>query len=118
MSERKLLFSLGPKDFRVDTFRTGGPGGQHQNKTNSGVRITHLASGAVGEARDERSQLQNKKLALKRLVASSRFQAWHKLRCAQLNGLDARVEEDVQRALQPHNLRVDVQQNGRWEVSK
>lgn len=111
-----MLFSLGPKDFRIDTFRTGGPGGQHQNKTESGVRITHIASGAVGVARDERSQMQNKRLAFQRLVASSRFLAWHKLRCAQLNGLDAILQEDVQRALRPHNLRVDVKRDGRWEA--
>lgn len=52
---------------RVDTFRSGGKGGQHQNTTESGVRLTHLPTGVVATARDHRSQHRNRKLALKRL---------------------------------------------------
>ena len=52
---------------RVDTFRAGGKGGQHQNTTESGVRLTHGPSGVVATARDHRSQHRNRKLALKRL---------------------------------------------------
>ncbi len=52
---------------RVDTFRSGGAGGQHQNKTESGVRLTHLPSGLVATARESRSQHKNRKVALTRL---------------------------------------------------
>lgn len=52
---------------RVDTFRAGGPGGQHQNVTESAVRLTHLPTGVVVTARDERSQHRNRSLALSRL---------------------------------------------------
>jgi ribosome-associated protein len=52
---------------RVDTFRSGGKGGQHQNVTESGVRLTHLPTGIVVTARDERSQHRNKSIALGRL---------------------------------------------------
>lgn len=52
---------------RVETFRSGGPGGQHQNTTESGVRLVHEPTGERVEARDERSQHRNKKLALERL---------------------------------------------------
>jgi len=52
---------------RVDTFRAGGPGGQHQNTTESGVRLVHLPTGIQVEARDERSQHRNRALALRRL---------------------------------------------------
>ena len=52
---------------RVETFRSGGPGGQHQNTTESGVRLVHLPSGVRVEARDERSQHRNRALALERL---------------------------------------------------
>ena len=69
MYMRELLFSVTRDDFTIQTFRAGGKGGQKQNKTDSGVRCIHNASGAVGEGRDERSQLQNKKNAFKRWIA-------------------------------------------------
>ncbi len=52
---------------RVETFRAGGPGGQHQNTTESGVRLVHEPTGERVEARDHRSQHRNRKLALARL---------------------------------------------------
>jgi ribosome-associated protein len=52
---------------RVDTFRAGGKGGQHQNTTESGVRLTHGPTGIVVTAREERSQHRNRKVALERL---------------------------------------------------
>jgi ribosome-associated protein len=51
----------------VDTFRSGGPGGQHQNVTDSGVRLRHRATGIVVTSRARRSQLQNKTTCLRRL---------------------------------------------------
>lgn len=60
---------------RVDTFRSGGQGGQHQNKTESGVRLTHLPSGVVVTARESRSQHQNRKVALTRLRVQLEEQA-------------------------------------------
>lgn len=52
----------------MDTFAAGGPGGQHQNKTQTGVRITHLATGLSVECRETRSQETNKKRAFRRLA--------------------------------------------------
>lgn len=54
--------------FRVDTFRAGGKGGQNQNKVESGVRITDLITGLSAEGRDERDQLQNRSNAFYRLI--------------------------------------------------
>ncbi|WP_306116990.1 MULTISPECIES: peptide chain release factor H [unclassified Roseovarius] len=54
-------------DVTFDTFRAGGPGGQHQNTTNSAVRATHRSTGLSAVAREERSQHRNKSLALERL---------------------------------------------------
>lgn len=52
---------------RVETFRAGGKGGQHQNTTETGVRLVHRGTGIRAESRTERSQLQNRKRALARL---------------------------------------------------
>jgi len=52
---------------RVETFRSGGPGGQHQNKTESGVRLTHVRTGISVTARESRSQHRNRQIALARL---------------------------------------------------
>lgn len=73
---KELLFSITKSDFRVDTFRAGGPGGQNQNSRDTGVRITHLESGAVGEARDSRYQKVNRRQAFDRLVKSYKFKIW------------------------------------------
>lgn len=55
---------------RIETFRSGGPGGQHQNKTESGVRLTHLATGISVTARESRSQHRNRLVALDRMRAA------------------------------------------------
>lgn len=67
------LFPIPPTDeallaqCRVETFRAGGPGGQHQNTTDSAVRLTHEPTGLRATSREERSQHRNRALALKRL---------------------------------------------------
>lgn len=53
---------------RIDTYRASGPGGQHVNKTNSAIRITHEPSGTVVIAQDSSSQFRNKELAFERLI--------------------------------------------------
>lgn len=110
---RKLLFSVTLEDCRVDTFRSGGKGGQNQNKRDTGVRITHLASGAVGEARDNRTQELNKKAAFRRMYQSDKFKAWHKLEAARCSGWD--IEEEVSKAMNPKYIRTDIKnEEGKW----
>lgn len=73
MSERRKVLSITIKDCEVQTFRSGGPGGQNQNKRDTGVRIIHPPSGARGESREFRTQPENKKAAWMRMVKSGTF---------------------------------------------
>lgn len=67
--EGKIEIEIRSDDLKRDTFRSGGPGGQHQNKTESGVRYTHLPSGIAAESRSERSQHKNDAMAMSQLKA-------------------------------------------------
>src|SRR6266851_3493683 len=62
--EGTIEIDIRPDDLKRDTFRSGGPGGQHQNKTESGVRYTHIPSGIAAESRNERSQHKNAAVAM------------------------------------------------------
>ena len=107
----KPWLSVSIKDCRVDTFRAGGPGGQRQNKVSSGVRIVHEPSGAVGEARDERSQLQNKKLAFRRMVNDPKFALWVRMQ----SGYEAKAQAWVSKMMDEKYIKTEVHdEKGRW----
>jgi protein subunit release factor B len=104
---KEILFSVTKKDLIVQTFRSGGPGGQHQNKVNSGVRIIHKESRAVGESREYKSQYQNKSAAFKRMAEHPRFKVWHTRKVHEvLTGTS--IEKKVDEAMAAHNLKIEV----------
>jgi len=114
---KQKLFSVSIHDCRVDTFRAGGKGGQNQNKVNSGVRVVHEPSGAVGEARDSRDQLTNKRNAFTHMAQSKEFQAWVRLKAAELR-TGKTIEQHVDEAMHPKNIKVEVRNDkGQWEES-
>jgi protein subunit release factor A len=95
-NKKKLIFSLTKKDFRVDKFKSGGKGGQNQNKRDTGVRIIHVESGIASECREERSQEQNKRKAFRKLCENPKFRLWIKKRAFELeNDIDKLVDEQM-----------------------
>ena len=104
---KELLFSVTKKDFKIQFFCSGGPGGQHQNKTSSACRITHKDSGAIGESREHKEQLQNKKAAFNRLVNSNTFKVWHKLEVSKRMGRTVDIEKQVDDWMKPSNLKIE-----------
>lgn len=112
---RELLFSVTRKDLRIDTFKAGGKGGQHQNKSDTGVRITHPPSGAVGESREHRSQYENKRAAFAKMAADPKFEAWRKIEASRRLGVLADIDKKVADSMKPANIRVEVHDDeGRW----
>lgn len=124
MSRGELVLTVKLSDCRVDEFRSGGPGGQNQNKRNTGIRIVHPPSGAVGESREERSQLQNKRTAFTRMAQSPKFKTWLNRELYGMSGDGNRgyawrfergrwVPNDDP-DINPADILVEVRSGGRW----
>lgn len=110
--KKELLFSLTKKDFIVETFRSGGPGGQNQNVRETGVRIRHPESGAIGESRNHRTYDKNKKAAFERLTKTKEFKKWHKIKTGfALQGIEdhkKHLEKKVDNMMKPRHLKIET----------
>ena len=93
--DKEKLFSVTAKDIKWEYYRASGNGGQNRNKRDTAVRCTHEPSGAIGNAADERSQNQNKKLAFRRMVNSKKFQDWLIFEAARITGTLKNIEENL-----------------------
>lgn len=111
------MFSVTIDDCRVDTFCSGGNGGSHQNATKSGVRIVHPPSGAVGECRADRHQINNKRTAFRRMAEHPKFKLWVASERHRLN-TGKTIEEIVNDEMLPCHLKVEVRgASGTWELA-
>jgi hypothetical protein len=110
---RTKAFSVTIADCRVDTFTVQGPGGGGKDTSNTGVRITHLASRAVGYCVDTRSQRKNKEIAFTRMAKSHTFTCWCNVKLAEMRTGET-IDETVDKMMDPQNLRVECRRNGVW----
>lgn len=121
MKDMELLFSVTMKDLEMQTFSVGGHGGGGKDTSNSGVRLVHRASGAVGEGRDHRTNTRNRQDAFVRLANTKKFKDWHKIECARRMGqvipetpeqIQERVDRMVDEGLRDGTIKLEYLENG------
>lgn len=111
MPEGKIkLMSLSKADFEIQSYKGSGPGGQHRNKVETGIRITHTATGVSASSCEGRSQYSNKLSAFNKLTSDKRFLSWLKLESLKRNKLipsEGELGEMIDRMMNIDNLKVE-----------
>ena len=111
---REKILSVTIHDCEVQTFRSGGPGGQNQNKVESGVRIIHHPSGARGECRETRDQLENKRRAFRKMAESPLFQSWVAIQTG-MHKTDEELLREIDQDLNDRlKIRVEIRRDKKW----
>lgn len=110
---RELLLQVTKADFDETHIRGSGNGGQHRNKTSSGVRLVHRASGAVGEATDSRDQPLNRVRAFQRLRETPEWKSWFREALFIAQGRKS-TEQLINETMVPENIRTQVLLDSKW----
>lgn len=105
---KRRLFTVRTADLREERYRGSGAGGQNRNKRDTGVRFTHEPSGAVGESEAQRTQLQNRQEAFRKMAESPRFQSWARAQAAAIVEGFASLDRKVNDLMDEKHLRFEV----------
>ena len=89
-----ISIEINPEDLKVDTYRSGGAGGQHVNKTESAIRITHIPTGIIVQCQNERSQIQNRERAMK-MLQSKLFLKQREEQLSKLSGIRGEIKDNA-----------------------
>lgn len=114
MSKSEPIVSVTRDDCEWIYQRGSGNGGQKKNKTNSAVICSHRPSAAQGYAEDHREQLRNRILAFKRMAETKEFQSWLKTETMRKLGTLDKIEDAVERMMNPLNIKVEFKKDGKW----
>ena len=107
---REKILTVTAADCELQTFRSGGKGGQNQNKRETGVRFIHHPSGARGECREHRTQWQNKKIAWRRMCETPQFKYWVAVETGRIEA----AEKWLAKMMEPQNIKTEVRVDGKW----
>lgn len=110
--DKQPLVTITAKDCRFDYYKAPGKGGQKKNKTESAVRCTHIASGAVGNCSETRSQHKNKSIAFRRMSETKTFGDWLKIENAKAMGMLKDIDEKVEKEMK--NVLIEVREDDKW----
>lgn len=101
------------KDCEFSAYCGSGAGGQARNKVASAMMCKHTESGAIGRCSESRSQLENKRMAFRRMAESPKFKFWVNKKLYELDHKET-IEETVEKMMAPENLVIEVLKDGKW----